>query len=91
MKQGILFYCRSKAKWINEEDAQKVCTTLNYIEHFFIFASTVTKCISISVFAFLVGIPIGITNSVTGLKICVIIAGIKKYKSIIKEKQKRAW
>ena len=63
---------------------KKVCTTLNYIEHFLILASTVTGSISISAFASLVGIPIGITSSAIRLKICAITAGIKKYKSIIK-------
>ena len=57
---------------------KKVCTTLNYIEHFLILASTITWYISISVFASLLGIPIGITSSVIGLKICAIAAGIKK-------------
>ena len=42
---------------------KKVCTTLNYIEHFLILASTITGCISISAFASLLGIPIGITSS----------------------------
>ena len=37
----------------------------------------------------LVGVPTGITSSVIGLKICVITAGIKKYKSIIKKKKKK--
>ena len=41
---------------------KKVCTTLNYIEHFLILASTITGCISISAFASLLGIPIGITT-----------------------------
>ena len=68
---------------------KKVCTTLNYIEHFLILGSTITGCVSISAFASLVGIPIGITSSATGLKICVITAGIKKYKSIIKKKKKK--
>ena len=67
---------------------KKVCTTLNYIEHFLILASTITWYISISVFASLLGIPIGITSSVIGLKICAIAAGIKKYKSVIKKKKK---
>ena len=44
---------------------------------------------SISAFSSLVGIPAGITSSATGLKICAITAGIKKYKSIIKETKKR--
>ena len=39
------------------------CTTLKYIEHFLILASTITRCISISDFSSLIGIPIGITSS----------------------------
>ena len=39
-------------------------------------------------FCFLLGIPIGITNSTIGLKICAKTAGVKKYKSIIKKKKK---
>ena len=38
-----------------------ICTTLNYIELFLILASTITGCISISAFAFLIGILIAIT------------------------------
>ena len=68
---------------------KKVCTTLNYIEHFLILASTITGCISISAFVSLLGIPIGITNSAIGLKICAITVGIKKFKSIIKKKKKK--
>ena len=56
---------------------KNVCTTLNYIEH------------SISAFASLIDIPIGITSSAIGLKICAIITGIKKYRSIIKKKEKK--
>ena len=67
---------------------KQICTTLNYIEHFPILASTITGCVSISAFASLIGIPIGITSSAIGLKICAITAGIKKYKSIIKKKRK---
>ena len=48
---------------------KKVCTTLNYIEHFLILASTVSGCISISAFASLLGIPIGIISSAVGLNI----------------------
>ena len=68
---------------------KKVCTTLNYIEHFLILASTITGCISISAFASLLGIPIGITSSAIGLKIGTITASIKKYKWIIKKKKKK--
>ena len=71
------------------KEHKKVCTTLNYIEHFLILASTIARCISISAFASLLGIPIGITSSAIGLKIFVIAAGIKNYKSIIKKKTKK--
>ena len=68
---------------------KKVCTTLNYIEHVLILASTITGCISISAFTSLIGIPMGITSSAKGLKTCAIFAGIKKYKPIIKKKKKK--
>ena len=65
---------------------KKVCTTLNYIEHFFILASAITGYISISS---LVGIPTGITSSAIGLKTCATAGEIKNYKSIIKKKEKK--
>ena len=68
---------------------KKVCTTPNYIEHFHILGSTITGCISISASASLVGIPIRITSSAIGLKICAITAAIKMYKSVIKNKKKK--
>ena len=68
---------------------KKVYKVLNYIEHLLILISTVNGCFSISNFDFLVSIPIGITSSAIGLKICVITAGIKKYKSIIMERKKK--
>ena len=68
---------------------KKFCTDLNYIEHLLILASTVTGCVSISSFALLVGIPVGIASSAVELKICAITAGIKKYKPIIKKKYKK--
>ena len=67
---------------------KKLYKTVNYIEHFLILASTITGCVSISAFASLV--PIGITSSAVGLKICAITAGIKKYKSIIKKNKKKS-
>ena len=68
---------------------EKVCTTLNYIEPFFILSSTITGCISISDFSSLTGIPIRITSSAIGLKICAITSGMKKYKSISTKKKKK--
>ena len=67
---------------------KKFCKTLNYIEHFLILASTITGWISIFAFASLLGIPIGITSSAIGLKICAITAGIKNYKSIIRKRKR---
>ena len=68
---------------------KKVCRALNYIDHLLVVTSTINGCVPISVFASLVCIPIGITNSATGLKICAITAGNKKYKSTIKKKIKK--
>ena len=68
---------------------KKVCKVSNYIEHSLIIISTITGCVSISAFASLVGILTGITSSAIGVNICVITAGIKKYKSIIKNKCKK--
>ena len=56
---------------------KKVCGVLTYIEHLLILVSTVTAYVSISAFASLVGIHVGITSSAVRLKICVITAGIK--------------
>ena len=68
---------------------KKTCKYLNYVEHLLILASAVAGCISISAFASLVRVPVGITSPAVGLKICAIIAGIKKYKSVIKKKKKK--
>ena len=54
-----------------------------------ILVSTVTDCVSISALASLVCVPVGITSSAVGIKICAITAGIKNYKSIIKKKKKK--
>ena len=62
---------------------------LNYFGHFRILGSAITGCVSISAFASLAGIPIGITTSAIGLKICALTAAIKKYKSISKKKKKK--
>ena len=47
-----------------------------YIERFLILGSTIAGCVSISSFACLIGISIGILSSVIGLKICAITASI---------------
>ena len=63
---------------------------LNYIDHLLIVISPVSGCISISALAFLVHIPIGITSSAIGLKVCVMTVVIKKYKSIIEKNKKKS-
>ena len=68
---------------------KKTYKYLNYVEHLLILASTVTGCVSISVFASLIAALVGITSSAVGIKICAIAAGIKKYKSIFKKKKKK--
>ena len=57
---------------------KKVYRILNYIKHLLILISTVSRCISISAFGALVGIPIGITSSAIGLKFWVIIRSISQ-------------
>ena len=42
---------------------KKAFTTLIYVEHFLILASTITGCVFISSFASLICIPVGITSS----------------------------
>ena len=65
------------------------CKTLNCTKHFLILGSILAGCVSISDFVSLVGIPIVITSSVIGLKICAIAAAIKQYESVVKKKKKR--
>ena len=71
---------------------KKVCTSLNYIEHFLILAFKIAGCIllvNFFTFTSLIGIPIALTSSSIELKISEIAAGIIKYKSIIKKKRKK--
>ena len=65
------------------------CTALNHIKNFLFFSFCVNWIISISLFASLLGIPIGITSFSIGLKTCTITSGIKKCKSIAKKKNKK--
>ena len=68
------------------EKYKKTRKYLNYVENLLIAVSTVTDCVSISAFASLVCVPLGITSSAVRINIFAITAGIKKYKSI-KEKE----
>ena len=51
---------------LKSKKLKKVFRVLPYIEHLLILASTVTGCVSISAFAPLVGIPIGIASLAVG-------------------------
>ena len=48
------------------EKHEKVCRALHYFEHFLVFVSTVSRCVSISAFTSLVGVPVGIASSAIG-------------------------
>ena len=62
---------------------------LNHVEHLLILASEVTGCVSISAFASLVAIPVGISSTAVEIKVSAITGGTKMYKSIIKKKKKK--
>ena len=78
MKQKNYFFEKIKQNELMSRKHQMVCATLSYIDHFLILVSTVTWCISISIFASLLGSPIEIKSSVIGLKGCAIATGIKR-------------
>ena len=67
---------------------KKVCKVLNYIDHLLIVISTITGCVSISAFASLVGVTIGIASSAVGLKIYAKSVGIKKYNHLLKKRKR---
>ena len=60
------------------EKYKKTCKYLHYVEQLVILALTVTSCVSISAFALLACVPVGVTSSAVGIKICAITKGIKK-------------
>ena len=71
------------------EKHKKVCRGLNYLNHLLLFISPVSGCVSISAFASLIGVLVGIVSSALGIKICAITARSKKYWSIITKKKKK--
>ena len=79
-------YLLDEIKHLMSEMCKKTCKYLNYVEHLLILASTVMVVYGC---ASLVSVPVGITSSAVGIKISLITAGIKKYKSIIKKKKKK--
>ena len=71
------------------EKHKTVCRDLNYFEHFIIFDSALSSCVSTSVFASLTGVFVGIASSAVESKVCAITAEIRMYNSIIKKKKKK--
>ena len=64
-----------------------MCRALNYFEHFLILVFAVCGCASVSAFATLVGIHLGVVSCAVELNIFILTAGIKKHTSIIKKKK----
>ena len=54
------------------EKHEKVCWALKYLEHFLVFVSTVSRCVTISAFASWVGFPVVIASSAVGLINCAL-------------------
>ena len=71
------------------EKYKKSCKYLNYVQHMFILASTVTDCVCFNFCICFISYYFYITSSAVGIKICAIIARIRKYKLIIKKKKKK--
>ena len=65
---------------------KSIYRVFNHIEHSLIAISAIAGCVSMSAFASLAGIPIGIASSATEIKISLITAEIKNHKSRIKKK-----
>ena len=63
------------------EKHKKVRRVLNNFERFLVLVSAVSGCVSISAFASLVAVPVGIASSAVGSKICALTAGIMSQSS----------
>ena len=62
-KRGNYFLKEIEQNELISRKHKKIGTTLNYIEHFLLLASTITDCVSISAFASLLSTFVGITSS----------------------------
>ena len=61
---------------------------LNYFEHFLIFNSAVTGCVSISASGSSVGVPVGITSSAVGLKFAQLLQDLKNISLSSRKREK---
>ena len=66
----------TKHNYLMTEKYKKTCKYLTYVEQLLILASTIIGCVSISAFASLACVPLGITSSAVQVKICAVTAGI---------------
>ena len=72
------------------ERRKTTCKYLNYVEYLLILAATVTGCVLKFEFTSIVCVPVGLTSSAVGLKICAITAcKCKTYKWFNKKKKKK--
>ena len=69
------------------EKCEKKCKYLNHVEDLLILVSTVTGCVSISAFASFLCVTVYITSSASGIKMCVITAGIKRISQLSRKKE----
>ena len=88
-KRRNCFWEEIKNNELISKKHKKSGKTLNYVEHLLVLASRFSGNLSISAFVSVFGIPAEITSSAVGLKMCIITARIKKYKSIIKKKRNK--
>ena len=71
------------------EKYKQTCKYVNYVEDFLILSLTITGCVSISAFASLFCVSVGIRSSAVEINICAVTAWIKNYKSMTKKKKKK--
>ena len=68
------------------EKYEKKCNYLNHVEDLLILVSTATGCVSISAFASFLSVPVYITSSALGIKMCAITAGINRISQLSRKK-----
>ena len=73
---------------LTSEKYEKIRKYLTYVEHLFTSVPKFTGCFSVSAFASLVCVPVGITSSALEINICAITAGTTKYTSIVKKRKR---
>ena len=72
MKQKKKLFKEIEQNELISKKHKNVCMIINYTEDLLISAYMITRCVSISAFASLVGIPGGFASFAVGIKICSI-------------------